>query len=241
MKVHAIVVNWPFRFENVQKIEDLLSRLPAVKIVTVLNADPSHVVKRWISVDPSSRFSNQFYKAAKIFLDSDCDVMFFILGDAISKDWEKMVKNAVDCTKDNWGVLAPYIDFSPWADSKFIYNQLSGKFLSNVMCTDGIVFFIDRKIVKWFVDICWYAFKDNFLGWGVDFCICALSWLNGMNVIQDGSCKVVHMIGSGYSKKDAADQMDMTLSILNGSIKRYVDAVFRRDEKEIKLLFGVCL
>lgn len=208
MKVQSFIFNWPGHYDQAVKLEALLHKQgPCV----VVNSDPLNTPSHWLNIGNDAWFTQQWLTACTNF---DSDIMFHIQADAWYDQMPLLFHDAEQYLhKYKWGIYSPNLDFTPHTSQnvditsiKLIDDNL--KMVNNPDCT---CWFLHSHVIKDFcrLEIDW---SKNTIGWGIDYIMVALCYMNQMPVLRDYNHLVDHPRHTNYTGEAAWSQMQHTLS-----------------------------
>lgn len=232
MVVQPFIFNWNGKHENVNKIIGQLR--PIFDNVTVINSDDNYCQEDWINIGNEFYFAGQFNTALKHFSG---DVLFHIQGDVSYDRWQQLVDDAVFYMEHyNCGIYAPNLDYTNWptriAKIEDSNNLLQHNNLDIVSCTDETVWFIHKDIIdklkKYSIE-----FADYDFGWGIDFTLSAISFLNKKLVLRDSAHDIIHPRGTNYNFEMAQQQLERLRASLPHDISKIIRLIQNKKMQHI--------
>lgn len=203
--IHAIIFCWPGKTLDARRICASISQ--KADRVTVIDAstDPVDVNgdSHWLKINPDSYFGHQFVHAMGLF---DGDVMLQIQADASYPDWQRVVETCRERFEQmpELGIWAPDIDFTTWPTARVKLFNTGNPELVGVVQSDCIVWALRKPVVEFLRQ---FDYANNNLGYGIDWAAIAHCYANRALVLRDLSLRVLHPMGSGYSRDEAHRQM----------------------------------
>jgi hypothetical protein len=228
IKIIPFIFNWKNQLDKTLHLQTEFKQIFDGKI-HVINNDSTvdeKIRSEWITIPETHFYTKKFLKAVEIFLKTDGDFMFIESADASCDNWKGLIDSIYELyDKYKFGILVPYIDYSPWTWTA--HNEYENN-IFKMKNTDTICWFIHRSVIEEFIKYkC--AFDDSNFGWGVDLTLCGISWFYGHPVIQNKNYIVKHPKGSGYNSGEAAKQMTNSFSKLPTYLNNYKDFVYSPD------------
>lgn len=207
MKIQSFIFNWPGHFLQAQKLEQQLQQQGPCKVV---NSDPDNTPTHWINIGNDAWFTQQWLTACDNF---DADIMFHIQADAFYGNMTQLFQDACKFhEKYKWGIYSPNLDFTPHTSqmADITTVQLVDANLKMVNNPDCTCWFLHGDLIRVFreLPIDWSC---NTIGWGIDYIMVALSYLNRMPVLRDYNHLVDHPRKTNYAGDQAWSQMQQTL------------------------------
>jgi hypothetical protein len=205
IRIHAIIFCWPGKTQDAQHISASVAK--SADRVTVVDAstDPVNVVGNleWIKINSDSYFGHQFVHAMDVF---DQDVMLQIQADATHHNWSKIVDTCRNRFEQmpELGIWAPDIDFTTWPTPRVKLFNTGDPELVGVVQSDCIVWALRKPVIEFLRRL---DYANNNLGYGIDWAAIAHCYANKALVLRDLSLRVLHPMGSGYSREEAHRQM----------------------------------
>lgn len=199
------IISWAGQHENAVNIAKQLNSISGdVSIVysdpndvLVLDA-PCHLIKR-----PNTLFWGDKFKAC---LDATGDGDLLVIhADCTYPNWAELVSKCSGTVKAMpiIGVWSPQIDWVGWT-MKMVYIASAGKSPLNIVArTDGIVFYLNKRIVKRMQRA---VYDENVFGRGIELLFVSAAYAMGMIAVIDTSILVSHPKATGYSEKEAHHQ-----------------------------------
>lgn len=202
MQIDIWIFNWPNQTARACKIEQQLHNQGFT--CHVINSDPEYTPNHWLNVGNSAWFAQQWHLACALFRG---DVMFHIQADAEYQDWANIIHSARETfALHNWGLYSPNLQHNNWGAvpiPAWTSNIANLHAVANPDCT---CWFIHKDIVEQWKNLDLKP-QDNYLGWGIDCVVSALSWQSQRVVLRDWRHTVYHHPGRGYQDQEAVDLM----------------------------------
>lgn len=228
MNIQPFIFNWKGQYEKTLTKEQDLQKI--FDTVTVINSDDTHEEERWINIGDDCYYTDQFMKALEIF---DGDVLFHIQGDASYDKLDELVSDARKYFEEyEWGIYAPNVDYTWYTSENTDIESLQSSHdnIKMVADTDCTCWFIHKDVIDEFlkrnIDM-----KDQKMGWGVDLCVSASSFLLGRPVIRDYNHTIDHPPGTNYNKEQASEEMLVLWNRLDNDIKECISYIKGDREK----------
>jgi hypothetical protein len=231
MNIRPFIFNWKGQYEKT--LEKELAFQKFFDKVTVINSDDTNEEERWINIGDDCYYTDQFMKALELF---DGDVLFHIQADA---SYDKLQELVVDAQKYfeeyECGIYAPNVDYTWYtAENTDIESlQSNHKNIRMVADTDCTCWFIHKDIIDEFLNRK-IDMSDQKMGWGIDLCLSAISFILGRPVIRDYNHTIDHPPGTNYNKGTASDEMVILWNRLDPDIKQCISYIKGDREKLIK-------
>lgn len=204
MKV--FIISWPGQHENAVNIAQQLMRTNSHD-VSIVYSDPDDDLVLNVSCASIKRSNTLFWgDKFKACLDAtgDDDLMV-IHADCTYSNWADIVSKCSATVKamPSIGVWSPQIDWVGWT-MKMVKIASIGKSALNIVArTDGIVFYLNKKIVKRMQRA---VYDENIYGRGIELLFVSATYAMGMIAVIDTSILVKHPKHTGYSEKEAHEQ-----------------------------------
>jgi hypothetical protein len=231
MNIQPFIFNWNKQFEKSCAIENSLKLL--FDKVTVINSDDNNTREGWIDIGNESYFSDQFRKALDLF---DGDILLHIQGDVSYDNWERLIEDAKQYLEYyNAGIYAPNIDYTWYSAENTDIESLESDHpnIKMVACTDETVWFIRKEIIQEILDRK-VDFSNNKMGWGWDFVLAAISFVNSLPVIRDYNHTINHPMETNYNKEKASQEMLDLWNSLDEDLKEAVSYIKNQRENLVK-------
>jgi hypothetical protein len=234
MNIHPFIFSWKGHYERALALEKIF--LEIFGRVTVINSDEENRPEHWVNLTDEAYFAEQFATACSLL---DGDVMFHVQADVSYFDWNSVVEEAKKYYKKfKFGIYAPNIDHTTCLQVDLDKIQIVGEpNLKLVTVTDCSAWFINRTIINYF-DGFVQSYIEAKYGWGICWCLSAISLRLGLPIYRDYNFTLVHPNVTNYNKQSAADEGKNFFSF----IKKYDNEVFanmlllkRKSYKEILL------
>lgn len=231
MNIQPFIFNWKGQYQKTLDKEQSLQKI--FDKVTVINSDDTNEEEKWINIGDDCFYTDQFMKALELF---DGDVLFHIQGDASYDKLEELVSDAKKYFEEyEWGIYAPNVDYTWYTSENTDIQSLQSNHenIKMVADTDCTCWFIHKDIINEFksrnIDM-----SDQKMGWGIDLCLSAISFILGRPVIRDYNHTIDHPPGTNYNKEKASDEMVILWNRLDGDIKECVSYIKGPREKLAK-------
>lgn len=231
MKIQPFIFNWKGQYEKTLVKEEALNKI--FDHVSVINSDDTHEEERWVNIGDDCYYTDQFMKAIELF---DGDVLFHIQGDASYDKLEELVSDAKKYFEEyEWGIYAPNVDYTWYVAENTDIQSLQSNHdnIKMVADTDCTCWFIHKDIINEFLNRK-IDMSDQKMGWGVDLCLSALSFIMGRPVIRDYNHTIDHPPGTNYNKDQAANEMNVLWQRLDNEIKETISYIKGDREKLVK-------
>lgn len=212
--IHIFIVSWPGQHENALHIAKTLNGASEYLSIIFSGADSSLINSKgsfnYIICDDQSFWGDKFQTS----IQHCCgEIMLMIHADCLCRDWLGLLKKCrVAMQTSEIAVYAPYILGTPWTLQRCRLKSHTDSELVDVAQTDMLVFALSAPIINRMKHV---EYINNKFGWGVDWIFVSASYANGYRVVVDTSIRVIHSIGSGYSRKQAASEMGQFLLQMN--------------------------
>jgi len=202
MKFDIWLFNWPRQTQRALVIEKQLNAFGYS--CNVVNSDPHYQPSHWLNLGNQAWFGHQWYMATQLFSG---DVLFHIQADAEYQDWHALIKSAEETfSLHNWGLYSPNLQHNNWGAVPIEEWQSSIPELRAVANPDCTCWFIHKDILQKYLALN-LKYTDNYLGWGIDCVISAVSWQAKRVVLRDWRHTVYHHPGRGYVEEQAVQLM----------------------------------
>lgn len=228
MNIQPFIFNWKGQYEKTLAKEHALQKI--FDKVIVINSDDTHEEERWVNIGDDCYYTEQFMKAIELF---DGDVLFHIQADASYDNLEKLVTDAkIYFEEYEWGIYAPNVDYT-WYTSEntdiesIISNHNNIKMVADTDCT---CWFIHKDIINEFLNRK-IDMSDQKMGWGVDLCLSAVSFVLSRPVIRDYNHTIDHPSGTNYNKEQASNEMNILWNRLDIDLKQAISYIKGNREK----------
>ena len=232
MIVQPFIFNWKGKYRNVNKIAGQFRSI--FEDITVINSDDDYCPEDWVNIGDDFYFSGQFNTALKYFSG---DIFFHVQGDVSYNRWQELVDDAIfymqyyDC-----GIYAPNINHTHWPTEvvkiKDRNNLLEHESLDIVSCTDETVWFIHRDVLsKIGQHSIHFPYSD--FGWGIDFVLSSISFLNKKLVLRDSSHTITHPKGRSYSFQQAMQQLKKLKDSLPLDVLEIVNLIQDKNKQDL--------
>lgn len=222
MKIQPIIFNWRGQYEKTRSTEKALKKYDPI----VINSDEEHERKKWINLGEDAWYTASFIKALEVF---DGDVLLQIQGDATYEDWDGLIGDAVSHYNTlQWGVYAPDATWTEWNPHRTNITGISPGIpgLNYVACTDCIVWFIHKDIIKQFQKLK-LDMSDQKLGFALDMILCGISHRMRRPVLRNYHHQVHHPQSKGYHVSQAHNEMTSMFGKLDTPMKAIVAGIYR--------------
>lgn len=231
MKIDIWLFNWPGQTSRAVATEKELYKLGYR--CHVINSDPEYTPSHWLNLGNSAWFAQQWNLACSLFQG---DVLFHIQADAEYHSWHQLIEHAKDTfTLHNWGLYSPNLQHNNWGavpipEWKSSINELHA--VANPDCT---CWFVHADIIEKYksLNLKW---QDNYLGWGIDCVVSALSWQEQRVVLRDWRHTVYHHPGRGYLEDQAVQLMYNMFSKLPQDLYNIVQEEFNEPKRLLTYL-----
>lgn len=202
MKIDIWIFNWPNQTLRALVIEKQLHNLGYS--CHVVNSDPDYCPEHWLNLGNQAWFGQQWYMATQLFSG---EVLFHIQADAEYHDWNALIISAKETfALHKWGLYSPNLQHNNWGAVPIETWQSSIPELKAVANPDCTCWFIHKDVVDKYRNLN-LKYTDNYLGWGIDCVVSALSWQSQRVVLRDWRHTVYHHPGRGYKDQEAVDLM----------------------------------
>lgn len=228
MNIQPFIFNWKGQYKKTIEKEQSLQKI--FDKVTVINSDDTNEEERWVNIGDDCYYTDQFMKALELF---DGDVLFHIQGDASYDKLDELVSDAKKYFEEyEWGIYAPNVDYTWYTSENTDIDSLQSNHdnIKMVADTDCTCWFIHKDVINDFLDRK-IDMTDQKMGWGIDLCLSAISFLLGRPVIRDYNHTIDHPPGTNYNKGQASDEMLVLWNRLSNDIKQCVSYIKGNREK----------
>ena len=231
MNIQPFIFNWKGQYEKTLAKEEALKKI--FEKVIVINSDDTHEEERWVNIGDDCYYTDQFMKAIELF---DGDVLFHIQADASYDKLEELVNDAKKYFEEyEWGIYAPNVDYTWYisenTDIKSIESNHNN--IRMVADTDCTCWFIHKDVINEFLNRK-IDMSDQKMGWGIDLCLSAISFILSRPVIRDYNHTIDHPHGTNYNKDVASNELNCLWSRLDDDIKEAISYIKGDREKLIK-------
>jgi hypothetical protein len=231
MEIKCFLFNWPRQTQKAKNTYAALKMLGCS--VTVINSDPDYTPFDWINLGNSAWFGQQWALATQLFQG---DVMFHIQADAEYPDWKSLLISAKETfTLHNWGLYSPNLQHNNWGAVPIESWQSSIPEVKAVANPDCTCWFIHKDVVEKYRNLN-LKYTDNYLGWGIDCVVSALSWQAKRVVLRDWRHTVYHHPGRGYGEDQAVHLMYNMFSKLPSDLYSIIQEEFNEPKKLLTYL-----
>jgi hypothetical protein len=203
--MQIFIISWTGQHQNAIKIASQL--IPVFKDVYIVYSDKDPKLKLnapcKLIMRPNHLFWADKFKACIDQYSGD-DILV-IHADCTFDDWSSLAIKCIKTIKElpNIGVWAPKIDWVSWTMKMVKIATLNNPDLNVVARTDGIVFFLNKKIVQRMRLV---NYENNLYGRGIELLFVTACYSMGMLAVIDSSVLVKHPKSTGYPVKDAHEQ-----------------------------------
>lgn len=181
---------------------------------------------RMIELEDSNFFGQKFNTILQCW---NGEPILLVQADARAEDWGYVVERFRQAVSHgSIGVWAPSISSTPWRDNVVKIRELGGTDYTQVSQTDAIVIGFSADVIRRIAE---FDFRDNNLGWGIDWAAITVAITQGLLVIRDRACLVFHTPGSGYSHEQAFVEQEKFLDQLSHAEKAVL--VLLREHHEL--------
>ena len=201
MNIQPFIFNWKSQYEKTLVKEEALQKI--FDKVIVINSDDTHEEERWVNIGNDCYYADQFMKAIDLF---DGDILFHIQADASYDKLEELVNDAKKYFEDyEWGIYAPNVDYTWYTSENTDIESIESNHnnIKMVADTDCTCWFIHKDIINEFLNRN-IDMRDQKMGWGVDLCLSAISFIMSRPVIRDYNHTIDHPPSKNYNKEQAA-------------------------------------
>jgi hypothetical protein len=203
--IHLFIISWPGQHQKAVAIAESLVGL-CEHISIIYSDEHEHAISSgsWTKIrrNEPSFWSDKFQTAMH---SCASDIMLIIHADCMCSNWPELISKCSDAMQDSSiSVYSPYILGSPWTLNRTRLSKESTGSLVDVAQVDALVFGLSKPIFLRMREI---DYSKNVYGWGIDWFFVAASYAMGCRVVVDTSVRVMHKVGSGYSKHQAASEM----------------------------------
>jgi hypothetical protein len=231
MKIDIWIFNWPNQTSRALVIEKQL--LDLGYCCNVVNSDPDYCPAHWLNLGNQAWFGQQWYMATQLFSG---DVLFHIQADAEYHDWKSLLISAKETfTLHNWGLYSPNLQHNNWGAVPIESWQSSIPEIKAVANPDCTCWFIHKDVVEKYRNLN-LKYTDNYLGWGIDCVVSALSWQAQRVVLRDWRHTVYHHPGRGYLEDQAVQLMYNMFSKLPQDLYNIVQQEFNEPKRLLTYL-----
>ena len=231
MNIQPFIFNWKGQYEKTLSKEQSLQKI--FDRVIIINSDDTHEETRWVNIGDDCYYTDQFMKALELF---NGDVLFHIQSDASYNNLDQLVCDAQKYFEEyGWGIYAPNVDYTWYtAENTDIESlQSNHKNIRMVADTDCTCWFIHKDVINEFLNRK-IDMSDQKMGWGIDLCLSAISFILGRPVIRDYNHIIDNTPGTNYNKENASNEMVILLERLDPDIKECISYIKGNREKLIK-------
>lgn len=228
MNIQPFIFNWKGQYKKTLEKEQSLQKI--FDKVIVINSDDTNEEDRWINIGDDCYYTDQFMKAIELF---DGDVLFHIQGDASYDKLEELISDAQKYFEEyEWGIYAPNVDYTWYTSENTDIESLQSNHenIKMVCDTDCTCWFIHKDIINDFLNRK-IDMSDQKMGWGIDLCLSAISFILERPVIRDYNHTIDHPPGTNYDKEKASNEMVILWNRLDNDIKECVSYIKGDREK----------
>jgi len=214
MRLHVFIIGWTGWERSCEIIATMV--LPHVERLTIVYSNSSEIdyegVGEIVRVPDDWFYGRKFEECLRRF---DGDVMLQIQADATLDEagWKRLIERCRFAFNkyERIGVWAPEVNYTPWDLEVVAISDSDDENIKHVAQTDGIVWALSNSVVERLKNM---NFRENNLGWGLDWASIVYSLSNNLLVLRDLSVCVKHPKGSGYLGEQAERQMKEFLTQL---------------------------
>jgi len=231
MIIQPFIFNWKGQYQKTIDKEKELQKI--FDKVFVINSDDTNEKEEWINIGDECYYTEQFMKALELF---NGDILFHIQGDASYDKLEELVSDAKKYFEEyEWGIYAPNVDYTWYTSENTDIESINSSHdnIKMVADTDCTCWFIHKDVIGEFINRK-IDMTDQKMGWGIDLCLSAISFIMGKPVIRDYNHIVDHPPGTNYNKDAASNEMNLLWQRLDIDIKEAISYIKGDREKLVK-------
>ncbi len=215
--VHAFIISWDGMHNKANSIAKKISgHVEKLHIIySNTNETDEFGSGDWIKLNNHLFFGAKFKQCLDLYVGG---IFLLIHADADCHDWVNLINicKRKHLYSNDIGVWAPSINDSWWSTNHVEIAKSKNLEATFVMQTDAIVFSLTEYVVERMKK---FDYKENNLGWGIDWAAITYCYCNNKMVIRDDSIFIEHPKGTGYQKKEATKQMNIFLNQLTNQEK----------------------
>jgi hypothetical protein len=203
------VISWPAVQDRAYEIARTLESA-GHDVTTIYSGNsevPTTCPGKWIRVSQKDFFGDRCERILQLITN---EIVLIIHADTNCSDWLALANRCAELflSHREIGIWSPTIDNTPWRNEEVYIADFEKTGLIAVMQTDGIVFALRREICA---RLSSFSFKQNSLGWGIDWAAICFAYSHNLIAVRDLSCFVTHQKGTGYSQPKAMKDMEKFL------------------------------